>query len=344
MIDCVFAPCRCLMCCKQSKFHLKMIFCNSNNLLRFFSGSSVDLPLCLLLAFWSPQYNVMQMYCCASSKPCCLRSTSKLICEKSHNAHCPDCKLHSADIALTAEESSAVIGGEQTAKRLQKEHSRRFLQAWAQLHRVRNYKRLPHDVLCGNIIKALCGDNSVRSKERAPRRTQPTRRQSKRRKINTVAGTNEVSSVTVRPDGYRSCICGTEECKQTMYNYFSAIHDYAWPEKYFPWLYVRMPSKPKVDIKNSTRGARARDQRLARAEKARRRSLFLKHLRISADVVDTMTNQDVAFPVHFPLCWFVSMCISHSLPHPHTDPRTNFHPIFQVANELDSERDASYAS
>lgn len=244
------------------------------------------------------------MHCCASSKPCCLRSNSKLICEKSHNSHCPDCELHSEDVSLTAEESSTVIGGEETAKRLQNTHSRRFLQAWAKQHRLRNYKRLSSTVLCANLVKALGGDNSVRSKEKARRRTPPVRRKSKRRKTTPATGTNELSAVAV-PAGYRKCICGTEECKESMYKYLNTMHDCTWPEKYFPWLYVSIPSIPKQTVKTSTRGARARDSRLARAEKARRRSLFLTHLRISEEELGNMTNQHVAFPVHFPLCWFV---------------------------------------
>ena len=34
------------------------------------------------------------MHCCESNKPCCLKSTSKVICEKLHNSHCTDCDLY----------------------------------------------------------------------------------------------------------------------------------------------------------------------------------------------------------------------------------------------------------
>ena len=41
-----------------------------------------------------------QIYCCASSEPCCLRSTSQEVCATRHDAHCPDCTLHSKLFSL----------------------------------------------------------------------------------------------------------------------------------------------------------------------------------------------------------------------------------------------------
>ena len=215
-------------------------------------------PTCLLHSIVFICLHVfMQMFCCASSNPCCLKSTSKATCEKAHNSHCPDCALHS-DVKLTAEESNTVIGDEHTATRLQKAHSRRFLQSWAQQHRLKNYKRLKLTDLCQNLAKALSGDDSVRSKEKSDRRTPSTKRRSKRRKTTAVATPKEGNARKV-PAGHRSCICGTDECKQAMYHYFDEIHDYTWPDKYFPWLYVSIPSLPRLSLKTSTRGARARE-------------------------------------------------------------------------------------
>ena len=54
----------------------------------------------------------------------------------------------------------------------------------------------------------------------------------------------------------KTCICGTDLCKQTMVNYFNNYHDYDWPDKLFPWLHVGIPKWPLDHVRSTTRGSR----------------------------------------------------------------------------------------
>ena len=100
--------------------------------------------------------------------------------------------------------------------------------------------------------------------------------------------------------GYRSCICGTEECKEAMSAYFDGIHDDCDPTKYFPWLYVNIPKLPKSEALQSRSGLR-NDRVATRQEKRKCRALFCRHLQLKQDV--DYSGKVVAFPVHFPLIW-----------------------------------------
>ena len=239
------------------------------------------------------------MYSCVASHPCWLQSTSESVCSKVHDVHSPDCELYSAASSLTHDERITVNGGDQaSAQRLQGDHSRRFLQLWAQHHRLRNYKRLKVAELCLNLAKALSGDNALLSKETSSRRKR--RRSNRQPSTSTVAKIRNVSL----PLGYRSCICGTQECKTAMINYFNNIHDYEWPEKFFPWLYVGIPAQPSIKrLKASTKGSRARAIQTNRDEKLRRHKVYCRHLNISNTNLTSSKNSLVAFPVHFPLMW-----------------------------------------
>ena len=238
-----------------------------------------------------------QIYCCASSEPCCLRSTSQEVCETSHDAHCPDCKLHSKLFSLDKAEKCTVFNDERTVQDLNLRHSARFLRSWAAHHRVKNYNRLSKHDLCCNIPKALRGDESVLSKEKALRRKRLTKLRSKCKRVTTK--TSDSKKQLAVPLGYRSCICGTDECKETMISYFRDIHDYQWPEKYFPWLYVKVPSQPDASSGKKRRPARV----LRREDKLHRHNLFCRHLQIDGAAEINWKDVVVAFPVHFPLIW-----------------------------------------
>ena len=238
-----------------------------------------------------------QIYCCASSEPCCLRSTSQTVCVKRHDAHCPDCKLHSKSFSLDKTEKYTVCNDELTVKNLNLRHTARVLSAWAAHHRVKNYNRLPKDVLCGNIAKALSGDTSVLSKEKTLRRKRLSKLRPKCKKVS--AKDSSAKKKSAVPPGYRSCICGTDECKETMLSYFRDIHDCTWPDKYFPWLYVKVPSKPDTSFDKKRRLVHV----LKRADKLHRHNLFCRHLKIDGTAAINWKDVVVAFPVHFPLIW-----------------------------------------
>ena len=244
------------------------------------------------------------MHCCAE-KGCWLRSTSKDVCMQRNAAHCPDCNLYSSSCLLTAEEKTTVCVDKDAFQRIKLGRSRRFLQRWAQQLRLRNYKRLPLDSLCENIAKVVQGDTTLQSKERKPRRK---RRFSKRKSpplTKSDASTNKRTKTTEEqlPAGYRSCICGTEECKEAMKMYFRKVHDYTWPDKFFPWLYVGIPKLPSSESTSKVTRARARERSLVREEKVRRHKLFCRHLGITDGKDISSNNSIVAFPVHFPLIW-----------------------------------------
>ena len=128
---------------------------------------------------------------------------------------------------------------------------------------------------------------------------------SKLRPKPTAAGKEQVKRVKrlpTLPPGYRTCICGTKECKDTMLNYFNSMHDYNFPDKYFPWLYVTVPCKPRDTAVSSERGQRARDRTQQKELKFQRHNLFCKHMSIvETELVDKQAL--VAFPVHFHLIW-----------------------------------------
>lgn len=241
------------------------------------------------------------MYSCAASKPCCLKSSSAEVCRKRHDVHCPNCELYAESIILSKQEKSLVCGGKETAQRLKIEHSANSLRAWAKHHRLRNYKRLDVDKLARNLVLAICGDTSVLSKESKARR----RRLSKLRPKPTAAGKERpkrAKRLHNLPPGYRTCICGTDECKDVMLKYFNEIHDYNFPDKYFPWLYVKVPCKPRDTAVSSERGQRARDRTHQKESKLQRHNLFCKHLGIvETELIDKQAQ--VAFPVHFDLIW-----------------------------------------
>ena len=231
------------------------------------------------------------MHCCAAEKPCCLRSTSLEVCSKRHDVHCIDCKLYSHLFSLEPEEVVTVSGGDDLARRLRDKHTKNSLIPWAKHHKIKNYCRLNHGRLCEHLAKAISGDNSVKSGR--------TRRP-KRRKRKAEKSENAVNVVAKNrmPLGYKTCICGTDECKQAMVDYFHNSHDYSWPDKLFPWLYVNLPKMPRENVKNSTKGARARQRDLNRLQKLQRTQLFYKHLQLKpSDAIKGV----VAVPVHFPL-------------------------------------------
>ena len=163
---------------------------------------------------------------------------------------------------------------------------------------MKNYNRLAKDVLCDNITKALRGDASVLSKEKTVRRKRLRKLRPKCNKKVSIKDSSTKKAAAV-PPGYRSCICGTEECKQTMLSYFREVHDYEWPEKYFPWLYVKVPSKPDVSFGKKRR----RSHVVKREDKLHRHNLFCRHLKIDDTAAINWKDVVVAFPVHFPLIW-----------------------------------------
>ena len=228
------------------------------------------------------------MYCCSAAQPCCLRSTSLDVCSKPHDSHCHDCKLFSHLFALDPKESATVSGGGESARRLKDKHTKNSLIPWAKHHNIKNYCRLNHSQLCEHLAKAISGDNSVKSN----RTRKPTRRKRKAENaVDTVANNR-------MPLGYKTCICGTEECKKAMVDYFRNCHDYDWPDKLFPWLYVNVPKRPRDNAKASTKGSRARERSMNKLQKTKRRELFCRHLQLKDD---EDVNGVVAVPVHFPL-------------------------------------------
>ena len=219
-----------------------------------------------------------------------------------HNAHSPDCKLYSTSRSLTAEEKVTVCGDKESLQRIKLGRSRRLLQGWAQHLRLKNYKRLKLDLLCENILKLITGDESKQSKEKKSRRK---RRRSTRQPLATKDVVAKKTSTTdnkqVVPDGYRTCVCGTEECKEAMMHYFREIHDYTWPEKFFPWLYVGVPKRPTGDSSVKDSSQRAQTRSLVREQRSRRHLLFCRHLGIVDSEVIGSNNTNVAVPIHFPL-------------------------------------------
>lgn len=261
------------------------------------------------------------MYSCSSSHPCCLKSTSKEVCTKKHDAHCPDCELHDKSIRLSPQECSAVVADKDFETRLNNAHGRRFLDDWAQHHRIKYYKKLSKKKLVQNIAKALSGDKGVLSTKRSRVSPKLKTRRSKRNKASTES-TFVASKVRL---GYKTCICGAEECKTAMSEYFERVHDYSDPTKYFPWLYVNIPKMPKPEDQQSRSGMRP-DRVLNRQEKRRCRLLFCRHLQLKQDM--DYTGKVVAFPVHFPLIWQVLACMHRhdtcTDPHLiHTGPGSN---------------------
>ena len=239
------------------------------------------------------------MYSCQAQKPCCLKSSSLQVCSQRNDVHCIDCELFSHLTPLGPDESVTVCGDEQAAKRLRCAHTKTSLIPWAKHHKIKNYCRLTHDQLCVNLAKKISGDSSVMMQRKAPR---------KRRKRNQKTNKNdEENNPQVKkngmPEGYRTCICGTDLCKQTMVNYFNNYHDYDWPDKLFPWLYVGIPKRPREHVRSTTRGSRVLKRERIRSEKINRRGLFCKHLQLHDSEDFASHNGVVAFPVHFPLIW-----------------------------------------
>ena len=237
------------------------------------------------------------MYSCSSSQPCCLQSTSKEVCGKKHDAHCPDCELHDKSICLSPQECSTVIADKDFEARLNNKHGTRLLADWARHHRIAYYKSLNKKRLVQNIAKVLSGDKSVVSNK--SHRTPSPKLNKRRSKRNKPKKESKFVSSRVRL-GYKAFICGTAECKTTMSEYFDGVHDYSDPTKYFPWLYVNIPKMPKPEDQQSRSGMRA-DRVLNRQEKRISRLLFCRHLRLKQNM--DYTGKVVAFPVHFPLIW-----------------------------------------
>ena len=113
------------------------------------------------------------------------------------------------------------------------------------------------------------------------------------------AATMKKKKLPTTPAGYKTCCCGNTECKDAMISYFRNHHKYNDPAFFFPWLYVELPTMPKVTSKSRSKGRRIkRDRRIARHR------LFLKHLGIEqADARGV-----VAYPVHFALALYV-VCV-----------------------------------
>ena len=243
------------------------------------------------------------MHYCKAKKPCCLRSSSEQVCSQRHDAHCMNCELFSHLFSLTANESATVFGGKETAERIRYAHTKNSLLPWVKHHKVKNYCRLTHDNLCVNLAKTISGDNSVKTT-----RKQQRGRPRKRKQINAKREDNNASATTAKskmPKGYRNCICGTQECKETMIEYFRKYHDYNWPDKLFPWLYVGVPKRPRArqNVRCVTKGAEAKKRDASRAERSKRRVLFCRHLKLHDSQDISSSNGYVAFPVHFPLIW-----------------------------------------
>ena len=195
---------------------------------------------------------------------------------------------------------------EEAIRRLDSQHSARFLRSWAAHHRLKNYKRLTKEILCVNIGKLINGDVSVLTSEKGPRRKCLSKLRPKRKRTVVPTPSPSILPKTTVPLGYRTCICGTKECKDTMFQYFREVHDYSWPEKYFPWIYVSFPSRPS-DCKS--RSARARE---TRSYKLTRHNLFCRHLQIESTSIAKKKDLYVSFIVHFPLIWLVHACTTHS--------------------------------
>ena len=242
------------------------------------------------------------MYSCEASKTCWLRSTCTDVCTQRHDAHSPDCKLYSTSCSLTAEEKSTVCGDKEALQRIKAGRSRRLLQGWTQHLRLKNYKRQKLDALCENILKLITGDESVRNKNKKAR-------QKRRRSTRVPLATKDVArkktatadNKQVVPEGYRTCVCGTEECKEAMIHYFREIHDCTWPEKFFPWLYVGVPKRPTGESSAKDSSQRAQARSLVREQRSRRHLLFCRHLGIVDSEVIGSNNTNVAVPIHFPL-------------------------------------------
>ena len=202
---------------------------------------------------------------------CCLQSTSKSVCEQLHDFHCPDCNLYTPSCTLNKQELSTVCGDEATIRRIDSQHSARFLRSWAQHHRLKNYNRMTKQEVCTNIVKLINGDTTVLTSEKAPRRKRLRKLRPKRKKTDVPAAP---SKVTI-PLGYRSCVCGTKECKDTMFKYFREIHDYNWPEKYFPWIYVGVSSRPSRREQKQITNERDRARALKRDDKLHTATQFV---------------------------------------------------------------------
>ena len=100
------------------------------------------------------------------------------------------------------------------------------------------------------------------------------------------------------PPGYRTCCCGSNDCREAMMHYFRHVHRVDDPTHFFPWLYKSVSKLPKPNVKTKNK------QRLQdRHDKICRRKIFLKHLGLSEDVPD---NSQVAHPVHFPISLYVA--------------------------------------
>ena len=101
------------------------------------------------------------------------------------------------------------------------------------------------------------------------------------------------------PPGYRTCCCGSDDCKEAMLSYFRNVHRYDDPTYFFPWLYVDVPKMPKTNVKSKSKA-----RLIQRENKVIRHKLFLKHLGIK----QVEKRSIVAYPVHFPLSMYECMC------------------------------------
>ena len=125
----------------------------------------------------------------------------------------------------------------------------------------------------------------------------------KRTRANTrISAAKQKKKAIVVPPGYRSCCCGSDECKTAMLHYFRNVHNYDDPAYFFPWLYIEVPKMPKASTKS-----RSKARRLERSNKLLRHRLFLKHLGISAAEKRSL----VAYPVHFALPLYVACVTLH---------------------------------
>ena len=145
------------------------------------------------------------MYACSAGKGCCLKTTSKSVCDKRHDFHCPDCMLYTPACTLSKKELSTVCGDEGAIRLLDSQHSARFLRSWAAHHRLKNYNRLSKELLCVNIGKLINGDTSVLSSEKGPRRKRLTKLRPKRKRTVVPAPSSILPNTTV-PLGYRTCM------------------------------------------------------------------------------------------------------------------------------------------
>lgn len=238
------------------------------------------------------------MHSCSSSAPCCLQSKSKEVCAKKHDFHRPGCELYDESISLSPQELSTVIADKNFTTQLYASTGIRVLRAWAKHHHIKYYKRLNKQDIVQNLAKVMRGDKSVISTKRG-RSTPTPKPKTRRSKRNKPIQESKFVTNKVR-QGYKSCICGTEECKEAMSEYFERVHDYLDPTKYFPWLYVNIPKLPKPEDQQS-RSSLRNDRVANRQAKRRCRTLFCRHLKLNQDA--NYTGKVVAFPVHFPLIW-----------------------------------------